>query len=117
MERIVASYSIKDQPDAAVLLRKWLEERKEPAELQDQFVWASSHDAREFIRERIAAADSFVAVWTSHAPESSWVLYHLGMAHALGKPITVLLAGGEPAALPNEIVRAANIVELEHLPA
>ena len=65
MERIYASYSMKDHPDATESLRKWLEERNEPAEIQDPFVWASSHhDVRDVIRERIAAADSFVAVWT-----------------------------------------------------
>lgn len=117
MNRIFVSYSMKDQPDASEALRKWLEERNEPSEIQDPFVWASSHhDVRDVIRERIEAADSFVVVWTKQAPESPWVLYELGMAHALGRPITVLLAGGEPTAIPNEIA-AANVVELEHTTA
>jgi TIR domain len=117
MNRIFVSYSMKDQPQAAEWLRKWLEERDEPGEIQDPFVWASSHhDVREVIRERIESSDSFVAVWTKQAPESPWVLYELGMAHALGRPITVLLAGGEPAAIPKEITEA-DIVELEQAPA
>jgi hypothetical protein len=117
MKRIFVSYSVKDQPDASEALRKWLEQHDEPREIQDPFVWASSHrDVRDVIRERIEGSDSFVVVWTKQAPESPWVLYELGMAHALGMPITVLLAGGEPSAIPNEITEA-KIVELEPLPA
>jgi hypothetical protein len=117
MKRIFVSYSMKDQPDASDALRKWLEHHDEPGEIQDPFVRASSRrDVRDVIKERIEAADSFVVVWTRQAPESPWVHYELGMAHALGVPITVLLAGGEPSAFPSEI-REARIVELEPLPA
>jgi len=117
MSRIFVSYSMKDQPDASEALGKWLEQFKEPGEIQDPFVWVSSHrDVREVIRERIEASDSFVVVWTKEAPESPWVLYELGMAHALGMPITVLLAGGEPGALPHEI-DDAKIVHLEEVSA
>jgi hypothetical protein len=116
MNRIFVSYSMNDQPNASEALRKWLE-RNEPGEIQDPFVWASSHhDVREVIRQRIEASDSFVVVWTKQAPESPWVLYELGMAHALGMPITVLLAGGEPTAIPREITDA-KVVDLEPLPA
>jgi hypothetical protein len=38
------------------------------------------------------------------------------MAHALGMPITVLLAGGEPSAFPSEIGEA-KIVHLEEVSA
>lgn len=117
MSRIFVSYSMKDQPDASEALGKWLQQLKEPGEIQDPFVWPSSHrDVREVIRERIEASDSFVVVWTKEAPESPWVLYELGMAHALGMPITVLLAGGEPTALPREIDEA-KIVHLEEVSA
>ena len=117
MDRIFVSYSMKDQPDAGEALQKWLEQRDEPGEIQDPFVWASTHhDVREVIRQRIEASDSFVVVWTRQAPESAWVLYELGMAHALGRPITVLLAGGEPSAFPREIGNA-NIIELVQAPA
>jgi hypothetical protein len=117
MKQIFVSYSMKDQPDASEALRKWLEQHDEPGEIIDPFVWASSHhDVREIIRGRIEASDSFVAVWTKQAPESPSVLYALGMAHAVGRPITILLAGGEPSAIPNEIVEA-HVVDLEPLPA
>src|SRR5436305_8460991 len=113
MNRIFVSYSMNDQPIASEALRNWLEHVNEPGEIQDPFVWASSgRDVRDVIRERIEASNSFLVVWTKQAPESPWVLYELGMAHALGKPITVLLAGGEPSAIPNEITEA-KVVELE----
>jgi large subunit ribosomal protein L18 len=113
MSRIFVSYSVSDQPDASEVLEKWLEQRNEAFEIQDPSVWASAHhDVRNVIRERIQASDSFVVVWTERAAESPWVLYEMGMAHALGVPITVLLAGGEPAAIPDEITEA-RVVELE----
>jgi TIR domain-containing protein len=117
MNQIFVSYSMKDQPDASEALGKWLEQLKEPGEIHDPFVWASSHrDVREVIQERIKASDSFVVVWTKQAPESPWVLYEVGMAHALGMPITVLLAGGEPSAFPSE-VGEATVVHLEEVSA
>jgi len=117
MSRIFVSYSMKDQPNVSEALGKWLEQLKDPGQIQDPFVWASSNrDVREVIQERIKASDSFVVVWTKEAPESPWVLYELGMAHALGLPITVLLAGGEPAAFPPEIDEA-KIVHLEEVSA
>jgi hypothetical protein len=117
MNRIFVSYSMKDQPNASEALQRWLAQVNEPSEVQDPFVWASSHqDVRDVIRERIGASDSFVVVWTKEAHESPWVLYELGMAHALGLPITVLLAGGEPSAFPHEIAEA-RVVELEQLSA
>jgi hypothetical protein len=115
--RIFVSYSMKDQPDASEALQKWLEQLDEPGEIHDPFVWASRHhDVRDVIRQRIEASDSFVVVWTKQAPESPWVLYELGMAHALGRPITVLLAGGEPSAIPQELDQV-KLVELEQTPA
>lgn len=113
---IFASYSKKDQPDAKEALGKWLEHLKEPGQIhQYPFVWVSPDlDVRKVIRQRIKASDSFVVVWTKDAPQSPWVLYQLGMAHALGMPITVLLAGGEPAALPREIGEA-KVVHLEQV--
>lgn len=117
MKRIFVSYSMKDQPNASEALRKWLERQDEPRDVQDPFVWAASdRNVSDVIRERIGAADAFVAVWTEQAPKSPWVLYELGMAHALGRPITILLAGGEPSAIPGEITEA-DIVEPEPLPA
>ncbi|HEY6139215.1 MAG TPA: toll/interleukin-1 receptor domain-containing protein [Thermoanaerobaculia bacterium] len=117
MNRIFVSYSMKDQADVGEALQKWLEQRDEPGEIHDPFVWASTHhDVRDVIRQRIEASDSFVAVWTKQAPESPWVLYELGMAHALGRPITILLAGGEPSAIPRAL-SDAKIVELEQTPA
>jgi hypothetical protein len=114
MNRVFVSYSVNDQPFASEAIRKWLDQLDEqPAEIQDPFVWVSSHhDVRDVIRERIEGSDTFVVVWTKHAPESPWVQYALGMAHALGMPITVLLAGGEPSAIPKEI-EEARVVELE----
>ena len=112
MRRIFVSYSMNDQPDAGEALLKWLETIEEPTEVKDPFVWASSHqDVRGVIREHIADSDEFVVVWSKRAPESPWVAYELGMAHALGRPITVLLAGGDPAAVPADIAEA-EFVEL-----
>ena len=113
MNQIFVSYSMNDHAEAIEALGQWRKLLEEPAELKDPRIWAASDgNVRDRIRERIAEADSVVVVWTQQAPKSPWVLYEIGMAHALGTPITVLLAGGERSAIPAEI-GDAKIVEVE----
>jgi len=113
MSRIFASYSMQDKPVATAALKKWLDQQDDPGEVLNADVRISSgRDMREVIRKRIEASDSFVVVWTNRAAESPWVLYELGLAHALGLPITILLAGGDREAIPEEF-QEGRIVELE----
>lgn len=113
MSRIFVSYSMLDKPVATEVLKKWLDQRDEPGEILNAEVRVSpGRDIREVIRKRIEVSDSFVVVWTKQAAESPWVLYELGLAHALGVPITILLAGGDRDAIPDEF-QTATLVELD----
>ena len=75
-----------------------------PAEIADPVSsGVATGDVRSVIQDSIASCDAMVLVWSRRAAESKWVQYELGMAQALGKRIVVLLAGGSPSDLPEEL--------------
>ena len=116
MNRIFVSYNMLDRSVARAVLQTWAEQVGEPIDIHDPaFRGASDQIARDVIRESIESSDSFVVVWTRRAAASPWVLYEMGLAHALDKPITVLLAGGDSAAIPRELgdVRVVDLVQRE----
>jgi hypothetical protein len=88
-----------------------------PAEVDDPVDWgAMAEDVRTVIRDRIARSDTFLLVWSQSAAESAWVQYEVGMAQALGKPILVVLIGGDPSKLPGDLAETQH-VELDTEPA
>jgi hypothetical protein len=119
---VFVSYTHKDLLQVGEALQKWFGDTftgtfgEATAEIQMPFAWIP-HDRHvgDDLRERIEAADSFVLVWSEHAPKSDWVHYELKLADAFGKPITILLAGGDASAIPFEILDSW-IVELEPHP-
>lgn len=68
---------------------------------------------REALREAIQSASKVIVIWSGESVGSQWVNYEIGMAEALGKPITVLVPMGEKRSLPNQL-RDLQVVEVQH---
>lgn len=102
--RVFISYNAADRELVGSVMT-WLRTSDlSPAEIADPVSSASrAEDVRSVIQDSIASCDAMVVIWSRRAAESKWVQYELGMAQALGKRIVVLLAGGSPSDLPQEL--------------
>jgi hypothetical protein len=67
---------------------------------------ALTGNPRDAILDRIREASGVVALWSSRAAASPWVLYELGAAFALDKPITVVLIEKDAPRLPADLAGA-----------
>ena len=108
--KVFISYSAKDR-ELVDSVMKWLRASNlSPAEVDDPVNWgATAEDVRTVIRKRIARSDTLLLVWSKRASESAWVQYEIGMAQALEKPIVVLLAGGSPLELPEDLAETQHV--------
>lgn len=75
--------------------------------VDDPAEWAAqSENPRDAILDRIRKSSEVVALWSNRAAASPWVLYELGAAVALDKPITVVLIEKDAPRLPADLAGA-----------
>lgn len=100
--RIFVSYSSDDRWFATLLLDR-LANRPNVSVFATQNLSAAG-DYRLTLKEELRAAGAFLVLLSPRSVESNWVLYELGAAWALGKPIVAVLT--DPAVRPKIPVEA-----------
>lgn len=103
--RIFVSYSSDDRWFATLLLDR-LANRPDVSVFATQNLSAAG-DYRLRIKEELQAASAFLVLLSPRSVESNWVLYELGAAWALGKPIVAVLT--DPAVRPKIPVEARQL--------
>ncbi|MBI4178963.1 toll/interleukin-1 receptor domain-containing protein [bacterium] len=108
--RVFISYNAADS-ELVAPVTTWLRTSDlSPAEIADPVgSMSAAQDVRSVIQDSIATCDAMVVIWSKRAAESKWVHYELGMAQALGKRIVVVLAGGSPSELPQELADTQHV--------
>ncbi len=108
---IFVSYSSKDRWFATLLLSR-LANHPDVSIFSTQDLSAAG-DFRHRIREELQAASAFLVLLSHRSVESNWVLYELGAAWALGKPIVAVLMDPEVRTKIPVDAQQLNIVEVE----
>ena len=109
--RIFVSYSSKDRHFASLLLSR-LANHSNVSIFSTQDL-SAAEDFRLRIREELQAASAFLVLLSHRSVESNWVLYELGAAWALEKPIVAVLMDPEVRTKIPVDSQQLNTVELE----
>ena len=109
---LFVSYSSKDRWFATLLLSR-LANHPDVSIFSTQDLSAAK-DFRPRIKEELRAASAFLVLLSRRSVESNWVLYELGAAWALGKPIIVVLMDPDVRSRIPVDAHKLHVLELEN---
>lgn len=108
---IFVSYSSRDRRFATLLLSR-LSSHPDVSIFSTKDLSAAG-DVRHRIRAELEASNAFLVLLSQRSVESNWVLFELGAAWAIGKPIVAVLMDPDVRAKIPVDTQQFNIVELE----
>lgn len=113
MPNVFISYS-RDSQDYAQRLGAALKDSW-AASFIDQAQLSLGESFHDVIRAKMQSASAFVVLLTQRAIESQWILFELGVAQALGKPIILLLLGDVDVDRLDYLLRETPNLDARHL--